>query len=58
MSLLALTMRGEFVVTANVLAGSGARYAGAASSGGKGRAADLYDLMQGENAKLIACGES
>lgn len=50
-SLVALTLKGEFIVAANVLSGSGARYAGGPYIWWtKGNHADLYDVTQGDNA--------
>lgn len=55
-SLVSLSLRGEFVVASNVLSGSGARYAGNRFIWwSKGKTADLYDLTKGENAKPVAC---
>jgi len=58
-SLVALSMKGEFVVAANVMSGSGARYAGGRYIWWtKGPHADLYDVTQGDNAAPIAsCDE-
>lgn len=54
-SLATLARKGEFLVLANVLSGSGARYAGGPFIWwSKGRGADLYDLTKGENAPPIA----
>ncbi len=55
-SLATLSMKDEFVVAANVIAGSGARYAGNRFIWWtKGREASLYDLMKGADAPGIAC---
>jgi membrane-bound inhibitor of C-type lysozyme len=55
-SLAVLTIGGETVVASNVIAASGARYAGAQYVWWtKGDGADLYDLMQGEDAPPVAC---
>lgn len=54
-SLATLSRKGEFLVLANVLSGSGARYAGGPFIWwSKGRGADLYDLTNGENAPPVA----
>ncbi|MCJ8144795.1 MliC family protein [Ancylobacter sp. A5.8] len=54
-SLATLTRKGEFVVLANVLSGSGARYAGGVYVWwSKGREASLYDLTRGEDAEPVA----
>ena len=54
-ALATLSFKGEFQVLSNVLSGSGARYAGGPYVWWtKGRAADLYDLRQGESAAPIA----
>ena len=58
-SLVSLSWQGEFVVAANVLAASGARYAGGRYIWWtKGKTADLYDLMKGENAEPLACTQT
>ena len=55
-SLAVLTIGGETVVASNVIAASGARYAGAQYVWWtKGDTADLYDLMQGEDAPPVSC---
>lgn len=55
-SLAVLTIGGETVVASNVIAASGARYAGAQYVWWtKGDTADLYDLMQGEDAQPVNC---
>lgn len=54
-SLATLSRKGEFLVLANVLSGSGARYAGGSLIWwSKGRGASLYDLTKGENAPPVA----
>lgn len=58
-SLVVLTLGDETVVAANVIAASGARYAGAQYIWWtKGDSADLYDLMQGEDAPPVSCRAS
>jgi membrane-bound inhibitor of C-type lysozyme len=58
-SLAVLTMSGEVIVAANVLAGSGARYAGGQYVWWtKGEAATLYDVRKGEADPGIACKPS
>jgi len=58
-SLAVLTMKDAFVVAANVIAASGARYAGRQFIWwNKGKNADLYDLMKGKDAKPVACHEA
>ncbi|CAH1662149.1 Membrane-bound inhibitor of C-type lysozyme [Hyphomicrobiales bacterium] len=58
-SLVSLSIKGEFVVAANVLAGSGAKYAGGRFIWWtKGNMADLYDLTKGENAQPVACKQT
>lgn len=58
-SLATLSFNGEFVVMANVLAGSGAKYAGDQFIWWtKGNGADLYDLTKGENAPPIKCRQA
>ncbi|CAH1674550.1 Membrane-bound inhibitor of C-type lysozyme [Hyphomicrobiales bacterium] len=58
-SLVSLSMQGEFVIAANVLSGSGAKYAGGRFIWWtKGNTADLYDLTKGENASPVACKET
>ncbi len=58
-SLVVLTIGDETVVAANVIAASGARYAGAQYIWWtKGDSADLYDLMQGEDAPPVSCRAS
>jgi membrane-bound inhibitor of C-type lysozyme len=55
-SLAVLTIKGETVVASNVIAASGARYADAQYIWWtRGDAADLYDLMQGEDAPPVSC---
>ncbi|MBS7545273.1 MliC family protein [Ancylobacter oerskovii] len=55
-ALASLTVGGEFVVLANVLSGSGARYAGGRFIWwSKGRDGDLYDLTKGEKAPPLHC---
>ncbi|MCB4771002.1 MliC family protein [Ancylobacter sp. Lp-2] len=55
-ALASLTVGGEFVVLANVLSGSGARYAGGRFIWwSKGSNGDLYDLTKGENAPPLSC---
>ncbi|WP_246564277.1 MliC family protein [Ancylobacter sonchi] len=55
-ALASLTVGGEFVVLANVLSGSGARYAGGRFIWwSKGNNGDLYDLTKGENAPPLNC---
>lgn len=54
-ALATLTRKGEFVVLANVLSGSGARYAGGRYVWwSTGREASLYDLTHGEDAAPVA----
>jgi membrane-bound inhibitor of C-type lysozyme len=54
-ALATVAFNDEFVVMANVLAGSGAKYAGDRFVWWtKGNSANLYDLTQGENAGPIA----
>lgn len=54
-ALASLTFKGEFVVAANVIAASGARYAGGKYIWWtKGNSADLYDVTLGEGAAPIA----
>ncbi|PXW61764.1 META domain-containing protein [Chelatococcus asaccharovorans] len=58
-SLVSLSWTGEFVVAANVLAASGAKYAGGRYIWWtKGKTADLYDLTKGENAEPLACTQT
>lgn len=58
-SLAVLKIGDATVVTANVLAGSGAKYAGGKYVWWtKGREADLYDLTNGENAPGTHCAEA
>lgn len=58
-ALATIAFRKEFVVLANVLAGSGARYAGGQYIWWtKGDNADLYDLTKGENAPPISSCKS
>lgn len=55
-SLAILTIRGETTVAANVVAASGAKYAGGRYIWWtKGDGADLYDIQTDENAPPIAC---
>lgn len=55
-ALASLTVGGEFVVLANVLSGSGARYAGGRFVWwSKGNGGDLTDLTKGENAAPLSC---
>lgn len=55
-SLATLSLQGEFVVAASVMAASGARYAGERLVWWtKGDRADLYDLTRGEDAAPVAC---
>jgi len=55
-SLAVLTIGGETVVASNVIAASGARYAGAHYVWWtRGDSADLYDLTKGEDAPPVAC---
>ena len=55
-ALASLTVGGEFVVLANVLSGSGARYAGGRFIWwSKGKDGDLYDLTKGESAPPLTC---
>lgn len=54
-ALASLSFKGEFVVAANVIAASGARYAGGKYIWWtKGSSADLYDVTLGEGAAPIA----
>ncbi|WP_425105031.1 MliC family protein [Ancylobacter sp.] len=54
-ALASLTFKGEFVVAANVIAASGARYAGGKYIWWtKGNSADLYDVTLGEGAAPVA----
>lgn len=54
-ALASLSFKNEFVVAANVLAASGARYAGGKYVWWtKGDTADLYDLTSGEGAPPVA----
>lgn len=54
-SLATLSLKGQFVVASNVIAASGARYAGGPYIWwSKGDGADLYDQLQGED-KPVAC---
>jgi len=54
-ALATVAFNDEFVVMANVLAGSGAKYAGDRFVWWtKGNSASLYDLTQGENAPPVA----
>lgn len=58
-SLAVLKIGDATVVAANVLAGSGARYAGGKYIWWtKGREADLYDVTNGENAPGTHCTEA
>ncbi|MBS7699282.1 MAG: MliC family protein [Chelatococcus sp.] len=58
-SLVSLAIHGEFVIAANVLAGSGAKYAGGRFIWWtKGNTADLYDLTKGENAAPVTCKQT
>lgn len=55
-SLATLSMKDEFVVVANVISGSGARYAGDRFIWWtKGDEASLYDLTKGEDTPGVAC---
>lgn len=55
-ALATITVKRDFVVLANVLAGSGAKYAGGQYIWWtKGDNADLYDLTKGENAPPVSC---
>ena len=57
-SLALLSIKDQFVVAANVLSGSGAKYAGAQYIWWtKGETANLYDLMGGEDAAPVDCAE-
>ncbi len=54
-ALASLSFKGEFVVAANVIAASGARYAGGKYIWWtKGNSADLYDATLGEDAAPVA----
>ncbi|UOK73040.1 MliC family protein [Ancylobacter polymorphus] len=54
-ALASLSFKGEFVVAANVIAASGARYAGGKYIWWtKGNSADLYDVTLGEGAAPVA----
>ncbi len=58
-SLATLSFNDDFVVMANVLAASGAKYAGDHFIWWtKGNGADLYDLTKGENAPPIKCRQA
>jgi Heat shock protein len=51
-----LTIGGEFVIAANVVSASGAKYAGKQFIWWtRGDEADLYDLTRGEDAKPVSC---
>ncbi|EIM75764.1 hypothetical protein A33O_07355 [Nitratireductor aquibiodomus RA22] len=55
-SLAVVMIDGSPVVMSNVLAASGAKYAGGPYIWWtKGEGADLYDLMKGEDAKPVSC---
>lgn len=55
-ALAVLTLDGETVVASNVIAGSGAKYAGGQYVWWtKGEEATLYDVREGDDAKGIAC---
>lgn len=55
-ALATIAFKKDFVVLANVLAGSGAKYAGGQYIWWtKGDNADLYDLTKGENAQPVSC---
>lgn len=55
LALATISFKGQFAVLANVLAGSGARYAGGSWVWWtKGDKADLYDLTKGEDAPAVA----
>lgn len=57
-ALAVLTLEGETIVAANVLAASGAKYAGQQYVWWtKGPHADLYDLTQGEDAEPLGCDQ-
>lgn len=54
-ALATLALKGEFLVLANVLSGSGARYAGGKYIWwNKGNKSDLYDLTMGEDSPPVA----
>ncbi|TCK23175.1 membrane-bound inhibitor of C-type lysozyme [Ancylobacter aquaticus] len=54
-ALASLAFKGEFMVVSNVIAGSGARYAGGTYIWWtKGNKADLYDVTLGEDAAPVA----
>lgn len=58
-SLAVLTVDGEFLVMSNVLAASGARYAGGRYIWWtKGDTGDLYDLTKGDDAPPVSCTEA
>jgi len=58
-ALAVVPVSGEAMVFANVLSGSGARYAaGPYIWWTKGAGADLYDQRQGDNAKPITCQQT
>jgi membrane-bound inhibitor of C-type lysozyme len=58
-ALATIAFKKDFVVLANVMAGSGARYAGGQYIWWtKGDNADLYDVTKGENAPPIASCKS
>jgi membrane-bound inhibitor of C-type lysozyme len=55
-ALATIAFKKDFVVLANVLAGSGAKYAGGQYIWWtKGDNADLYDLTKGEGAPPVSC---
>lgn len=55
-ALATIAFKKDLVVLANVLAGSGAKYAGGQYIWWtKGDNADLYDLTKGENARPVSC---
>jgi membrane-bound inhibitor of C-type lysozyme len=55
-ALATISVKKDFVVLANVLAGSGAKYAGGQYIWWtKGDNADLYDLTKGDNAPPVSC---
>jgi len=55
-SLAVFVIEGETIVASNVLAASGAKYAGGRFIWWTmGRGGDLYDLMKGEDAAPVSC---
>ncbi|TWG90398.1 membrane-bound inhibitor of C-type lysozyme [Mesorhizobium sp. J18] len=57
-SLAVFTVEDETVVASNVIAASGAKYAGGRYVlWSQGSDADLYDLMKGEDAEPVSCSE-